>query len=61
MCLFGPPSIARRPVQATPLPRSDCSGDKTLTGPPLVAWLAAPVAIAPLHEREPELIVEGAA
>ena len=54
MCLYGPPR------QATPLARSDCSSDQALTGPPLVAWLAAPVAPAPLDERESEVIVEGA-
>ena len=58
MCLFGPPSTGRRPVQATPLPRSDCSSDQSLTGPPLVAWLAAPVSRG---ERELEVTVEGAA
>lgn len=58
MCLFGPPSTGRRPVQATPLARSDCSSDQALTGPPLVAWLAAPVTTAPIEELEP---VEGAA
>jgi hypothetical protein len=58
MCLYGPPSAAR---QATPLARSDCSSDQTLTGPTLVAWLAAPVPTAPLEEREAEVIVEGAA
>jgi len=61
MCLFGPPSAGRRPVQATSLPRSDCSSDTTVTGPPLVAWLAAPVASVPLDEREPVIIGEGAA
>jgi hypothetical protein len=58
MCLFGPPGAGR---QAAPLARSDCSSDQTLTGPPLVAWLAAPVAAAPRDERESEVIVEGAA
>jgi len=58
MCLYGPPSPGR---QATPLARSDCSSDQTLTGPPLVAWLASPVSTAPLEEREAEVIVEGAA
>jgi len=60
MCLYGPPNPAR---QAAPLARSDCSGDQTLTGPPLVAWLAAPVstAAAALDERAPELVGEGAA
>jgi hypothetical protein len=58
MCLFGPPGTGR---QAAPLARSDCSSDQTLTGPPLVAWLAAPVATTPLDERELEVIGEGAA
>jgi len=58
MCLFGPPSIGHRPVQATPLPRSDCSSDQTVSGPPLVAWLAAPV---PRGEPAHEVTVEGAA
>jgi hypothetical protein len=53
MCMYGPPGIGHHPVQATPLPRSDCSGDRTLTGPPLVSWLAAPnAAEAAAPERE---------
>jgi hypothetical protein len=58
MCMYGPPSTGRRPAQATPLPRSDCSSDGTITGPPLVAWLAAPVQRS---EPQPEVTVEGAA
>jgi hypothetical protein len=45
--MYGPPGVGHHPVQATSLPRSDCSDDSTLTGPPLASWLAAPVASAP--------------
>jgi hypothetical protein len=58
MCMYGPPGVGHHPAQATPLPRSDCSSDRAVTGPPLVTWLAAPV---PRAEPEREVTVEGAA
>lgn len=61
MCMYGPPGVGHLPLQPSALPRSDCSGDTTRTGPPLAAWLATPPPSPSRDEPERELVVAGAA